>query len=405
MKYLSFLLFAVLLLHGCSDESTGPETPVPLRALTAGENKVLTANNDFAFSLFESTIAVTPDENVFLSPLSVSLALGMTLNGAAGETRTAMEQTMAVHGLTTTEINEAWRGLSELLRQADPRVILTIANSIWSRAGFPVEQSFIDTNRDYFDAEVQDLDFNDPQASATINAWVNAKTNGRIPDIIDPPIPAEMVMYLINAVYFKGSWTTQFDPAHTRDDTFTALGGEKQSIRMMSRKGDIRYHADNMMQIVDMPYGWDRFSMAVVLPRPGIALADAATELTNRWDGLEELLGEIDMTVQLPRFTLAYEVEFKDILSAMGMEIAFDPSRADFSGINADGDLFISEVKHKTFVEVNEEGTEAAAVTSVGIGTTSVPETMRVDRPFLFVIHERHTGAILFIGQISNLGS
>ncbi|PLX33658.1 MAG: hypothetical protein C0600_00035 [Ignavibacteria bacterium] len=405
MKYLSVVLLAVLLLTACSDDSTGPDTPVPLRSLTEGEHEVLKANNDFAFSLFESTVATAPEKNVFLSPLSVSMALGMTLNGAVGETRTAMEETMALHGLTSAEINGAWKGLSDLLMQADPRVILTIANSIWSREGFSVEQSFIDTNREFFDAEVQSLDFNDPQAAATINAWVNAKTNGLIPDIIDPPIPPEMMMYLINAVYFKGSWTTQFDPSKTLDDEFTALGGTKQPIKMMQRKGDIRYFANTMMQVVDLPYGWDRFSMAVVLPRPGVSLTEAAAELTSRWEDLDEQLGEIEMTVQLPRFTLEYEVEFSDILSALGMEIAFDPSRADFAGINANGGLFISEVRHKTFVEVNEEGTEAAAVTSVGVGTTSVPEHMRVDRPFLFVIHERHSGAILFIGQVTDLGS
>ena len=214
-----------------------------------------------------------------------------------------------------------------------------------------------------------------------------------------------MVMYLINAVYFKGNWTTQFDPADTRDDQFTALNGKKQPIKMMNRKGDVRYHADDKLQIVYLPYGWDRFSIAVVLPRAGTTLADAATELESRWEGLIGQLSESEMTLQMPRFKLEYEVAFSDILSAMGMDIAFDHTRADFTRINAEGGLYISEVKHKTFVQVNEEGTEAAAATSVEVGVRSMPENMRVDRPFLFVIHERHSGAILFIGQVTDLSS
>jgi serine protease inhibitor len=405
MKRLMILALAVLLFPACSDESTGPETPTPLRALTEAETGVLRANSSFAFSLFHNTASNFPEKNIFLSPLSVSMALGMTLNGSAGETRAAMEATLFLNGLTGREINQAYRGLIDLLMQTDPQVTMKIANSIWGRDGYPILQSFIDTNRYYFDAKVSSLDFADPQAAAIINAWVSEQTMGRIPAIIDPPIPADVVMYLINAVYFKGSWATQFDPGETRDDLFNSISGAKQPIKMMNRKGDMRHFSNTMMAVVDLPYGWDRYSMAIVLPSAGTSLEQAATDLASQWADIDEHFTTVEMTIQLPRFKLEYEIEMKDILSTMGMEIAFDPSRANFTGINSNGGLFITEVKHKSFVEVNEEGTEAAAATSVGVGLTSVPETMRVDRPFLFIIHERHSGAVLFIGQVTDLGS
>ncbi|MBN1447541.1 MAG: serpin family protein [Bacteroidetes bacterium] len=404
IRILSVLL-AVMMFAACSDDSTGPEQPTPLRSLTEAESSIARSNTDFAFTLFRTTAQTQPDDNIFLSPLSVSMALGMTMNGAAGDTRAAMQQTLMFNALTQQEINEAYRGLIDLLTHTDPRVALRIGNSIWGREGFPIRQDFIDTNRHYFNAEVASLDFDDPQSVDIINDWVSESTQGRIPTIIDPPIPPEVMLYLINAVYFKGTWTTQFDPSRTRDDTFSALSGAKQSVRMMNREGRMRYHADAVMEVVDLPYGWDRYSMTVVLPRQGYTLAQAAEALSSGWTGILEKLVTTEMTLQLPRFTLEYEVALKDILSAMGMGIAFDPGRADFTGINSGGDLYITRVKHKTFVEVNEEGTEAAAATSVEVGLTSVPSVMRVDRPFLFLIHERHSGAILFIGQVTELAS
>jgi serpin B len=394
-----------LLLFACSDESTGPETPTPLRSISSGELAVARANTAFGLTLFRSVADATPDDNVFISPLSVSMALGMTVNGAAGETWLGMRQALHFDGLSQTEINQSYRSLIDLLRGMDPRVRLDIANSIWSREGFPVEQAFVDSNRFYFDAEIRTLDFSRTDAATIINAWVSRMTQGKIPDIVSAPISELVMMYLINAVYFKGSWTEKFDASKTRDDTFISIDGSRKNIRMMNRSGSIRYHQGQLVEIADLPYGWDRYSMAVLLPRDGVTLAELREALlSEQWVSWLAALKETEMDLQLPRFTLEYEVGLNQMLESMGMELAFDPDLADFSGINRNRELYITNVKHKTYVEVNEEGTEAAAATSVEMGTTSLPPTMRVDHPFVFVIHERNTGAILFIGQVTNPG-
>jgi serine protease inhibitor len=402
----TILLLIPLFLVSCSDDATGPETPTPLRPVSSGELALARANSAFGFTLFTSVADRTPEENVFLSPLSVTMALGMTVNGAAGETWTGLRRALHFEGMSQDEINQSCHDIMELLLGMDPRVRLDIANSIWTRAGYPVRQEFIDANRQWFNADIETLDFDRTDAADVINAWVSRVTQGRIPEIVAAPIPDWVVMYLINGVYFKGTWTAEFDPSHTRDDTFIAIDGSRRPAKMMQRSGPMRYTQDDLAAIVDLPYGWDRYSMAVLLPREGVSLAELRTKLSaEQWGAWMAALKERDVELQLPRFTLEYEVGLNDVLASMGMDAAFDPARADFSGINSDDELFISDVRHKTFVQVNEEGTEAAAVTSVEIGVTSVPSVtvMRVDRPFVFVIHERNTGAILFMGQLTDI--
>ncbi len=402
MKRLVLFVLPLMLLS-CKEESTGPETPTPVRPISSGEAAVARANTGFGFTLFRSVAGAAPEDNVFISPLSVSLALGMTVNGAAGETWTGMRQTLGFDALSQEEINESFRTLIELLQGIDPKVRLDIANSVWSREGFAVEQAFIDSNSKYFGADTRSIDFSRSDAADIINAWVSQKTQGRIDDIVAAPIPDLVMMYLINAVYFKGSWTERFDTEKTRDDLFITPDGGRKAVRMMNRSGMMRYHADERMEIADLPYGWDRYSMAIVLPRSGVTLAQLRDAMTSEaWSGWLAALTDTEMDLQLPRFTMEYEVGLNEMLKGMGMERAFDPDRADFSGINRDRKLYITNVKHKTFVQVSEEGTEAAAATSVEMGTTSIPPLMRVDHPFIFVIHEKNSGAILFIGQVTN---
>ncbi|MBE0644677.1 MAG: serpin family protein [Bacteroidetes bacterium] len=404
MKRIVLLLLPLMLLS-CSEESTGPETPTPVRPISSGELALARANTSFGITLFRSVAASTPDANIFLSPLSVSMALGMTVNGAAGETWLGMRQALHFADMTQSEINQSYRSLLDLLRGIDPRVRLDIANSIWSREGFPLEQAFVDSNRYYFDAEIRTLDFSRADAADIINAWVSQMTQGKIPDIVSTPIPDLVMMYLINAVYFKGSWAEQFDAQKTRDDIFMTIDGGRKNIKMMNRSGSMRYHQGELVEIADLPYGWDRYSMAVILPRPGVTLGQVRDALlSEQWAAWQSKLQDTEMDLQLPRFTLEYEVGLNEMLKSMGMERAFDPDLADFSGINRDRKLYITNVKHKTYVMVNEEGTEAAAATSVEMGTTSMPPVMRVDHPFVFVIHERNSGAILFIGQVTNPG-
>ena len=401
------LLFpsALLLLAGfaCKDLGTiSPEERVPLRPLTSAERSIVTADNSFGFKLFASINKTEAAKSLFISPVSVSMALGMTLNGANGPTRDAMVQTLEFTGISQTDINGSYKSLIALLSGIDPKVTLQIANSIWYRPELNVEQAFKDVNRANFNAEINSLNFGDPNASTIINAWVNRCTNGKISKIIADPIPTEIVMYLINAIYFKGTWTKTFDASVTSDAMFTRPDGSHASCKMMYQKGTMKYYADDRVQVVDLPYGDAGFSMTIFLPALGTNIDDFAGKLTQQvWNSSTSGIASLEVDLYFPKFKFEYEKSLNDMLKSMGMSIAFSPADADFTNIDKRGQLYISEVKHKTFVQVDEEGTEAAAVTSVGVGATSVgPNTvMRVDRPFIFAIWENNSGTILFIGK------
>jgi serpin B len=391
----SILLIVTLVISACTTEE-GPN----IRDLTVVEQSLVESANRFGFELFSEVISQSDGGNVFISPLSVSLALGMTANGARNDTETAMHTTLGYSGLTAAEINEGYRGLIEYLVNLDPRVTMEIANSIWYQEGFEVLQEFVDVNQTFFDAVVQALNFAAPGAADTMNAWVADKTHGKIEEIIDPPISGDTVMFLINAIYFKGTWTYQFDPQDTTDETFHAPAGDK-TVKMMHLNGDLSYQQKADFQAVNLPYGHELFSMTVFLPSGGQSVDDLAVRLTGaNWAAWMQGFEVEEVDLSLPRFELEYEQVLNDVLIALGMGVAFSMA-ADFTGINPAGGLFISAVKHKTYVKVNEEGTEAAAVTSVEISKgVSTPITMRIDRPFLFVIHDKHSKAMLFMGKI-----
>ena len=400
-------LLSVLLLAGCSltgpDESIQPDPP---RALTAAEQQVVASDNQFGLKLFRTLSDEAAGENVFISPMSVSMALGMTLNGAAGETRAAMEQALEHAGLSEAEINESYRGLIDLLTTLDPEVTLAIANSIWHDQRFAVEPDFIDTNETYFDAQVEALDFADPSAVDPINNWVSDKTRGKIETILQQISPSE-VMFLINALYFKGTWTYEFDEADTQDEAFTQHDGTPTQVPMMHQETDLPYVQTERFQAVDLPYGDSLYSMTVLLPREGHTADELAADLdAQQWADWTSRFETRGIDLKLPRFQLEYKQKLNEALTALGMGVAFNCNQADFSGINPDEDLCISRVKHKTFLEVNEEGTEAAAVTAVGIETTSVgggTPRVHVNRPFVLAIRDRHSGTLLFIGKVNAL--
>lgn len=401
------LVPAALLLAACNatEESHGPPpllTTLP-RSLSAAETRLVSAGNQFGFDLLHLARGTGPDQNLFLSPVSVSMALGMALNGAAGSTFDSMRVALGLAGAPLAEIDQGYRNLIDLLRGLDPSSRFEIANSIWGRSGLPFLPAFLTAGRTHFDAEVRALDFSAPATLGTINDWVKDKTSGKIPSILDQISPAE-VMFLINAIYFKGSWRQAFDPARTREAPFHAADGSTQSVRTMSLAPELqRYSATRDFEIVELLYGNGAFAMDIVLPRPDRTLADVTAGLdAARWTEWMGDLHDREIGLALPRFTLEYKRTLNEDLAALGMGIAFDPARADFGGIAnvAPERLYLTSVLHKTFVDVNEEGTEAAAVTSVGIGITSLPPTMQIDRPFLFVIRERLTGTVLFLGQI-----
>jgi len=403
-KLLIFLIVATICIMSinCSDSSTNPNADI-VRNLTTAEVKLTESDNKFGLKLFGKIVETEQDKNIFISPLSVSMALGMTYNGADSTTLEAMHKTLEYGDLTIQEVNESYRSLIELLTELDPKVIFDIANSIWYREGFPVENDFLTTNQDYFDAVVRALDFSSDDAADIINAWVNENTNGKIEKIVDKPIDPLTVMFLINAIYFKGTWTYEFDEENTTDDIFYLPDGSEKGCKMMSHQCDHNYFENEQFQAIDLPYGDAGFSMTILLPKPGIDTDSLIAQMNNNtWNSWLGSFSEQEVNLFLPKFKLEYEISLNDILSALGMSIAFEPGRADFTKINSDGNLYISEVKHKTFVEVNEEGTEAAAVTSVEISFTSIGSgiTMHINRPFVFAIRENHSGTILFIGKI-----
>ncbi len=400
--FLAGLLSAGFLFTQCEHTVVSPPDRI-FRDLTPLEKRVVESGEEFGLKLFREVIQAEKDKNVFISPLSVSMALGMTLNGAAGGTFAAMQNTLELAGLSTEEINQSYKSLMELLVQLDPKVKFEMANSIWYRQGMNFEQAFIDINKTFFDAAVRGLNFDDPQAKDIINAWVNEKTHGRIEKIVDQINP-EHVMFLINAIYFKGIWTYRFDPTNTKDDLFITVGGSSMPCKMMHVKSDFSYFANESFQAIDLPYGDAGFSMTILLPMVPSDIDALIAELTpEKWSAWVGSFSKHAVNLFLPKFTMQYDLTMNDVLSALGMGIAFT-SGADFTRMYKPGNLAISKVKHKSFVQVDEEGTEAAAVTSVEIGVTSAwgggSLTMRVDHPFVFAIRENHSGTILFIGKV-----
>ena len=382
----------------------GPIKQLP-RELTAAEQSLIEADNRFAFKLFrEINAQEDPGTNVFVSPLSVAMALGLAYNGAAGATREAMGQTLEFGGMNVTEVNQAYRDLIDLLRELDSRVELLIANSVWHRQEVTVLPEFVQTVGEYFDADVTALDFSDPAAADIMNAWVREATAGRIESIVDDPIDANVIAHLLNAVYFKGEWTHQFDRDRTVERPFELTDGSQATVEMMYHRGfrPLRHMWGDDVEVVELPYGRDAYNMVIVMPSTPQAIGELTSELTQeQWNGWIADLDSTEGTISMPRFTLEYELTLNDVLKALGMEIAFSEA-ADFSNMFGTRGPYIGEVKHKTFVEVTEEGTEAAAATNAVMVVSHGGPHMVVDRPFLFVIRERFSGTILFMGKIMN---
>jgi serpin B len=331
------------------------------------------------------------------------MALGMTLNGANAATFDSMAAALGFAGLTQEAINASYRELIDLLSDLDPTVRFEIANAIWAREGVPFHQAFFDAVAASFDAAAQSRDFADPATVDAINAWVEGHTGGFIDSIVEE-LDAALVMLLVNAIYFDGAWTTQFDPADTRTQAFTREDGSAVDVDMMSLS-DVEVPAGGgpSYGAIELPYGGQAFSMVVVLPDPGTTVRDLLATLdASAWTALTAGLAprELDV-VALPKFTLTFDTYLNDALQAMGMDPAFRPG-ADFTRMSPIGDqLCIDFVRQKTFIEVDERGTRAAAVTSVGVSVTSFSGFI-VDRPFLFAIRERLSGTIVFIGLVGD---
>lgn len=399
------LIVATLVLAACSaDEAQGPGEPLTQlpRGLTPAEQAVVTGANDFTFALLAEAAGSVSGPNLVLSPLSASMALGMLLNGATGETRAEMEQALRLTDLDAHAINGAYRDLIDLLTGLDDDVVFEIANSVWAREGIPFEQTFLDTVVDYFDATVTTLDFADPGAPDVINAWVSESTRGRIEKMIEEIDPMS-VMFLMNAIYFKGDWTRPFDPDRTRDREFRRADGTVVIVPMMDMdEAPHLFHQDaDGTKVLDLSYSRGAWAMTLVQPPEGVDAMTFAAGLDGAsWGELVAGLDSVAVLVQMPRFTLTYERTLNDDLEALGMQRAFTDI-AELDALTPEW-VYVHEVKQKTFLAVDEVGTEAAAVTSIDVRLTSLGPHIFLDRPFVFAIRERLSGTVLFVGVVGD---
>lgn len=407
MAILLLLLYTILLIStaGCNPLSR-PTYAEPAESV---DERLVAANTAFAFNLLQVLRNETPNENLFISPASISLALAMTYNGAAGDTAAAMAEVLQWNGMSQEEINGAFADLYTILQNPDPKVELAIANSLWARKGVEFYESFLQKNRDYYQAEVATLDFDSPDAATTINRWVEKQTKGRIKDMVEPPIDPLTVLYLINAIYFKAEWSVPFNPRQTMDLPFNLPDGSSKEHPFMLRSGQFQHLTGDGFRAVAIPYGkTKRLSMYIFLPDEELNLEIFYNQLTpENWNLWLQSFRETEGSVGLPRFAFEYEASLNKALKSLGMGVAFDEDLADFSTMRSvSPTIYIGNVKHKTFIEVNEKGTEAAAATKVEMKTKSTAPlesfSMVMNRPFSFSIVDNKTNSILFIGSVNN---
>ena len=367
-------------------------------------NETVLANTRFGFQLFQQIYQ--SNKNLFVSPLSISTALTMTMNGAVGITQQEIAQTLAFPRRDLESVNADFANLQKSLQVISPQVKLQIANSLWGREDIEFQPAFLQTNSDYFNVTLRQLNFTDPQATATINRWVSDNTNGKIEKIVDQ-VGARTILFLINAIYFKGDWTTAFDPKKTREQDFFLSDGSTKKVQMMSQTGKYAAYRGKEFQVIRLPYDNGRLGMYVFLPNADLPLKTLIRNLTiDNWNQWQSEFQQQQGDIALPRFKIEYETRLNPYLSDLGMKTAFIPNQADFSRISQQpSDLHIEEVKHKSYIEVAEEGTEAAAVTSVQIRTTAIqPNRLRfiANRPFFFAIEDQWTSSLLFLGTVVN---
>jgi serine protease inhibitor len=370
-------------------------------------NQLVSANNRFGFDLFNQLQLQqkSQPQNIFISPQSMEIALAMTRNGTEGKTQTEITQALGLEQFDSATIDSSYSKLIKTLKTTDDSVELAIANSLWVNQDISLKATFIKTSQDVYQGRVSNLDFADTSAKKTINQWVASNTAQQIPEIVDSIAPEDS-LYLINAIYFKGSWTNKFDPDATIEQPFYLEPEITKPVAMMSQIGDYRYYENNQFQAIRLPYGKQgELGMYIFIPRINSSLEQFNQQLNlANWQAWLSQMRSLPGNVSLPKFKLEYATELKDVLSSLGMQQVFNSDQADFSAMT-DSAVALNTVKHKAVIEVNEEGTEAAGVTSTGIRITSAmpqkqPFEMNINRPFFFAICDDLTRTILFMGNV-----
>jgi serine protease inhibitor len=358
--------------------------------------------NEFAFRLAGQQPA---ERNVLLSPSSISTLLELVALGADGETLREFASTLGLDHENAEAQLERLKTMKQALVSADPKVSLHTANAIWARTGIRFNPTYMENAHRAADAEIATLDFKDPAALAAINSWVKEKTEGMIPTLFDR-IEDDTVLIAVNAIAFKGQWSEKFDEQLTHDAPFHPLKGDPFDVKMMSRTGKYRVVVSPVATVVEAPYGDKSYSMLLLLPTEGEAPSRVVSGLNyEKLKSLLDSMAEIEIALTMPRWSFAYERTLNDDLKALGIREAFDPSTANLTRMRDERDLYLQRVIHKSFIEVNEEGTRAAAVTGAEVGITSVPappKEIRFDRPFAFLIQDTKSGAILFLGWVND---
>jgi serine protease inhibitor len=399
----SFTMSFIFLSCSKNQDEIFPVDPVPIN-LTADQVALIESENLFAFDIFKKVAENTSVyDNIVISPLSVSYALSMTLNGANGATRDSMIKALRVIGITPETINNSYKNLSDALLNVDKRVLISIANSVWTEKNFVVKKPFTDILTDYYNAESKSFDITDIQAPKDMNSWIESKTNGLIKNMIDK-LNDNTVMLLINAIYFKGKWKSQFDSENTVQRSFYKLDGVTSEVPMMRQTSDFKIFTGEGFVLAEFPYGQGNFVMDVILPDENNGINTIIPLINdNSFKGWLNQMTEREIELTFPRFKYGYKKQLKDVLTSMGMGIAFTDN-ADFLNIS-DIPLLINDVTHQAFIETNEEGTEAAAATIVDIGVTSMPAdpiVFNIDHSFLYIIRETTTNSVLFMGQVAD---
>jgi serpin B len=399
-----YSFIVTLFLFSCEKTSDNlPDKPVPIN-LTLKQASLIESENSFAFDIFKEVLKSTPEtENIIISPLSISYALSMTVNGANAATRDSMLKALRVNNTTTDELNQSYKDLTAALLSVDKRVLISIANSVWTENNFVVKKPFTDILTGFYAAEAKSFDINDATAPDQMNKWIEDHTNGLIKEMIDK-LNDNTVMMLINAIYFKGKWKVQFDKNATSTRSFSITGGSYVNVPSMHQEVAHKVYQGSGFVMAEVPYGQGNFVMDIILPDNNGFSSVTPVLTDNNFKTWVSSLSERKVNLYLPRFKYDFKKKLKDVLSLMGMGIAFTDA-ADFSNISDLG-LLINEVTHQAFIETNEEGTEAAAATVVDIGVTSIgPDTpllIDVNHPFIYFIRETTTNTIMFMGKVTD---
>ena len=376
------------------------------------------AQNKFGFELLKAAVFNdrTNNQNVVISPTSMGLAFSILYNGAATSTKDQLASVLQIPGFSLTELNESAKTLVGRLNSPTAGIQLNISNSIWIKNGILLNESLLKDAQAGYNAYITNLDFSNPQAGKTINDWVFGNTAGKILNAVPEQLSPETVSYIINTAYFNGVWKYKFEKDKIEPKDFYKQDGSKTSAPSMKmERKDFWYFENELVQAIKLPYGTDqKYSLVVLLPKePGVNALLGKFDILS-WQAWIESFKERTGILYLPKFKLEYNGKMVPILKSMGLVLPFDVERADFSKLSADGlskIFYVGDVIHKTYIDVNEEGTEAAAVTGIGIGTTStepvkpedLPFVMDVNKPFFFAVINEETRANLFVGIVRGL--